>query len=46
MMRIIIGTRGALAGTTAEIAIMNTSCGNPGTTSVVLEARASHQPPK
>lgn|GEM_PF-4998591 len=46
MMRIIIGILGALEGRMAEIAIMNTSCGNPRMTSVVLEATASHQPPK
>ena len=46
MMRIMTGTRGAVAGMMAETAIMNTRCGKPRVTSVRREMRASHQPPK
>ena len=46
MMRTMTVTRGAVAGMTAEIAIMKTSCGNPRITSVPRDATASHQPPK
>ena len=45
-MRTMTVARGAVAGMTAEIAIMNTSCGNPRMTSVPRDANPSHQPPK
>ena len=46
MMRIMTGTRGAVAGMIAEMAIMKTRWGKPRAMSVRRETMASHQPPR
>ena len=46
MMRIMTGTRGAVAGMIAEMAIMKTRWGKPRVMSVRRETIASHQPPR